>query len=361
MSEIRELRSELGKFHFDFSYQENSIGVDQQASVVASALQPALQRREELDANQIEFVTPDLAINSELAWAKIDAVVEQGKLASIRLLRDSQLATFRGSTDNVLGLTLSLRDVEEAKKVQIRLDSQPAFRIDWPARAAIIRLERDKEGVWGLPKRPRSFFRRAVKTADRMGGLKSVFANYPLLIYGTQGSEAENNWAEAKARYDAETFRYRGNGRLDYIADRNFQLDKYRDRSLILYGNFDTNSVAKRLLIRSPVKAYQGRIDIGPRPELGDDLAILLVQPRLDSRTASIALIGGTGIQGMRATTRLRYFWSGVHYPDLLIFGSESLNSIEASSPIDNVRAAGYFGPEWGLRASDLVWRDVAL
>ena len=61
------------------------------------------------------------------------------------------------------------------------------------------------------------------------------------------------------------------------------------------------------------------------RPELGDNTGFLFVRPRPGSSTALVGVVGGTGPSGMRLTNRLRYFWSGVSYPDLLILGPRSL------------------------------------
>ena len=69
-----------------------------------------------------------------------------------------------------------------------------------------------------------------------------------VFVYATQGNEAENDWAYDKARFDAETFYYRGNGAMDVIPDREFSLGAYEDRSVILYGNASTNSAWDLLL-----------------------------------------------------------------------------------------------------------------
>jgi hypothetical protein len=58
----------------------------------------------------------------------------------------------------------------------------------------------------------------------------------------------------------------------------------------------------------------------------------------------------------MHLTNRLRYFVSGVAYPDLVIFDSSVLR--EGGSAI---RAAGFFGLDWQLETGDIAWRDLAL
>jgi hypothetical protein len=69
-----------------------------------------------------------------------------------------------------------------------------------------------------------------------------------------------------------------------------------------------------------------------------------------------VGVVAGTGAAGMRLTNRLRYFVSGVAYPDLLIFGPVTLT--EGTS---DIRALGYFGLDWSVNTGQIVWRDVAL
>jgi hypothetical protein len=57
----------------------------------------------------------------------------------------------------------------------------------------------------------------AMKSPQRYGGFKNVFTNRPVLVYGTKGTPEENAWALAKARYDSETFWYRGNATFEVI------------------------------------------------------------------------------------------------------------------------------------------------
>jgi hypothetical protein len=60
----------------------------------------------------------------------------------------------------------------------------------------------------------------------------------------TRGTPEENGWGLAKARYDAETFWYRGNGSVDVVPDTVFlesgRADEYRDRNVIVYGHSES-------------------------------------------------------------------------------------------------------------------------
>jgi hypothetical protein len=56
---------------------------------------------------------------------------------------------------------------------------------------------------------------------------------------------------------------------------------------------------------------------------------------------------------GLRLTDRIPYLTAGVAYPDCTIFGTETLSKGRAG-----VRAAGFFGMDWGIASGDFVWRD---
>jgi hypothetical protein len=160
-----------------------------------------------------------------------------------------------------------------------------------------------------------------------IGSFRDAFRNRVLFVVGTKGSAAENAWALAKARFDAESFWYRGNGMIEIVLDTDFDAAKEPDRNVVLYGNADTNAAWKPLLGDGPVTVKSGSVTIGPRTEKGDDWACLFVRPRPDSEKASVGVVSGSGLAGMRLTDRVPYFASGVGFPN---FSSRSLSGAEA-------------------------------
>ena len=170
------------------------------------------------------------------------------------------------------------------------------------------------------------------------------------LVYGTHGTAEENAWALQKARFDAEQFWYRGNGSIDVIPDSAFDAKADRDRNVILYGNADSNAAWKMLLADSPIQVRRGTILVGDREEKGDDLGILFVRPRPGSDTATVGVVSGSGVIGLRVTDRLPYFVSGVGYPDWTLLGADTLKGA-------GVRAAGYFGGDWTIEKGESSWR----
>jgi len=203
--------------------------------------------------------------------------------------------------------------------------------------------------AWTLSEAPTSTFE---KNPNRYGNFKEAFKNNMLFVYGTKGNDAENNWAFNKARFDAETFYYRGNGSIDIISDKEFSLKKYEDRSVILYGNASTNSAWKLLLKQSPVQVKRNEITVGTKTFKGDHYGAYLTYPRTDSKTASVSVITGTGLNGFKATWPNKYFGSGTDTPDVMIFSSQVF-----SNGVDGIEGAGYLGNDWSLENGDLEWK----
>ena len=88
---------------------------------------------------------------------------------------------------------------------------------------------------------------------------------------------------------------------------------------MILYGHAESNAAWPALLGESPVQVRRGQVQIGARTVSGDDLACLFVRPRPGSDRASVGVVSGSGLIGLRLTERLPYFTSGVAYPDCVL------------------------------------------
>jgi hypothetical protein len=173
-------------------------------------------------------------------------------------------------------------------------------------------------------------------------------------VYGTQGTPEENAWAYARARYDAETFWYRGNGSPDIVPDKEFNVRMTAGRSVILYGNSETNGAWRLLLEGSPVEVRRGGARIGGRTLEGPDIALFFVRPRPNDAKAYVAVVSGTGIAGMRATDRVPVFLSGTAIPDCLALGVDSYERGAAG-----VRAAGFFGRDWSVERGEFAWQPA--
>jgi len=355
VSQARIMRKELGAFHPDFAYYERP-GAGHwwgNACVDWPPLFDFLSQRQlpkVEDVRQVEFATVSPGISSRARWVSIESQVRPYLVSSVKLRLDPKKRLFSGSTDNVARLRLDLAPLKPGEPVRVELDGLKLAEQPWPKEAGAplcLWLRRVGDG-WVVDRGPSPDW----KGPHRYGPFKEAFQNRMQLVYGTRGNAQENAWAYAKARYDAETFWYRGNGSVDVVADRDFDQTKEPDRNVILYGHEQSNGAWTTLLKESPVQVRRDEVQLGERKEKGSDLACFLVRPRPGSSRALVAAISGTGLPGLRLTERRPIFVSGVGYPDCLLLDSSILSKGQ-----EGVRAAGFFGPDWGLTSGEFVYR----
>jgi pimeloyl-ACP methyl ester carboxylesterase len=352
VGQAREMRKVLGGFHPDFVYYERP-GAGHwwgNECVDWPPLFEFLQRHKLTpveNVRQVNFVTASPGVSARSQWAEIQAQVHKLRPSSVNLRVDPDKRRFSGTTENVARLALDIVALKPDKPLDVELDGQKIENIDWPGKTSCLWLKRDAGKSWNVSREPSPGW----TGPHRAGPFKDAFRNHMVFVYGTVGNKEENEWAFAKARYDAETFWYRGNGAVDLVADADFDADKDCDRNVILYGHADSNTAWKALLSDSPVQVKRGRVQVGERNEIGANLACLFLRPRPGSDRALIGVVTGTGINGLRLTDRMPYFVSGCGYPDCIILGQEVLER-----GAEGVRAAGFFGMDWRVTSGEFVW-----
>lgn len=371
VDQARTMRKHLADYHSDFAYYERP-GAGHWWGSACVDWPPLFDflkhhtRPAEHAVRRVRFVTANPGISARSRWITIEAQTHALALSRVDIRFEPGRRAFVGTTENVARLTIDLAALSQprwreqkgeridvtvlpsGKPLSVELDGVKIDEIAWPAESKRVRLSRDGE-EWRLATAPSPL----LKGPLRYGPFKDAFRNRMIFVYGTAGNAQENSWAFAKARYDAETFWYRGNGSMDVVADRDFDPHADRDRNVILYGNADTNTAWGALLTDSPVVLARQSIRVGRRTLKGGDLGCLLVRPRPNSDIAVVGVVGGSGIAGMRLTDRLPYFVSGVAYPDCIVIGPDILET-EA----EGVRVAGFFGIDWSVERGDFAWRD---
>jgi pimeloyl-ACP methyl ester carboxylesterase len=348
--QARTMKKHLESFHKDLAYHEQK-GAGHwwgNACVDWPAMLDFFQKHrlpQAGDVREVDFRTASPGVSARCHWAIIEAQTKQLALSAVRLSWDAKSRRFAGTTDNVARLALDLGHVGPGKPVHAELDGQKV-EVPWPGKNREIWLQR-KDGKWSAVGEPSP----DVKGPHRYGTFKDAFRNRVIFVFGTRGKPEEIAWAYAKARYDAETFWYRGNGSVDIIADTDFDPAADRDRNVVLYGNADTNCAWKPLLSQGPVQVRRGNIRIDDYEEKGGDLACLLIRPRPGSDMACVGAVAGTGVIGMRLTDRLPYFLSGTAWPDCVILSPECLKRPDAG-----IRAAGFFGLDWSVKSGEFAF-----
>ncbi len=357
VAQARRMKEEVGKGHPDFVYEERP-GAGHWWGNECVDWPPLMEflrkhtvpNRLELRHTAFTTVSPGVS-NSPCGWASVEAQIEPLKPSSVDLSVDPGARSFTGTTQNVAGLELMLGMLTPAEApIHLKLDGQS---LDVPAaqgKTTVLALARDK-GTWGVAGTPAG----PIKSPARSGLFKDIFRNGVVFVVGTGGTQEESAWAMSKARFDAESLWYRGNGSVRIVLDKDFFPPAYQDRNVLLYGNAATNSAWAGLLPDSPISVGEGKAAVGGKEFTGGDLACLFIRPRPGSETACVAAVSGTGAVGMRMAGRVPYFQSGVGVPDWLIFGVDAMET-----GVGGIRAAGFFDNGWGFSASDSAWRDQA-
>jgi len=314
------------------------------------------------EVRDVNFVTVNPGVSARFRWATIESQLQAMRPSGIRLRWNPGSRKFEGETSNVRRLSLSLAHIEGDKPIAIDIDRCHIEGITLPRNDRVLHLRQDDSAAASRPTtvpsqdvpakwRVIEAAPPALKNPRRSGPFKAAFNHRFMLVYGTRGSDEENAWALAKARFDAEMWRYRGNGDVDVVPDIGFDAAREPDRGVVLYGNAETNAAWPVLLGKSPVTFDRKGVDIDGRRIEGDGLACLFLRPRPDSEIACVAVIGGTGIRGMRLTDRMPIFTSGVALPDVTVLGSECLRDGD-----QGIRMAGFFGEDWGITSGEFTW-----
>lgn len=368
VAQARQMREELGKFHPDFCYHEQP-GANHWWGDQCVDWDPMIEffRRHEMaaekDVTKVEFTTVNPGVSGRCRWVTIASQIKKFEPSRVEMSVDREKRRFTAKTENVAELTIHLfTALQGSGSFSVEIDGQVLENLpkEMGSKGGI--------GVCDLQYRDSEWKRVDRNPIPTRGLFKTAFGNHVVLVYGTKGDQAEAAWALAKARYDAETFWYRGNGDIHVLADTEYlasrdSLAKFRDYAtnegplayfnVVLYGNADTNAAWGAVLGDAcPISMHQGQLSIGGKELKGDDLACLFLHSMKDD-SAMVGVVGGTGLAGMRLTDRLPYFVSGVGVPDWVVMTPEMLTKGAAG-----VKGAGFFGNDWSVEGGEAVWGE---
>lgn len=293
----------------------------------------------------LDFTSADLSVDADHHWVRIEQPLQYGGPCRIRAAWDEKEQAVEVTTSNIRRFVLTLPEAWAVRTVTIDGKSLPLARAgdDGPPTARHDAFVWGKGGWASGPIDPPSDQKRP----DRMGPFKRAFDRGFVLVYGTAGTDDEDEALLQAARYDSQRWRYRANGLAVCITDVDLLANPkaYRDRNLILYGNADTNAAWKAVFPENcPILPKRGKVRLGMREWEGDSYGILFVYPRKGSETALAAAVANTGVPGTRLGFRSPYFLSGVGYPDFVLYGPEVLERGD-----DGVRVAGLFDDHWRI------------
>jgi poly(3-hydroxybutyrate) depolymerase len=294
--------------------------------------------------NTIDFTTSSPGISSNYRWATIYQQLHPLQYSRIQLNRNRSTKTITGSTSNVLMLRFALNDFGAGTDVKIVLDNTApvSYKTSSANDTIFVVKENDK---WAIGTKPGM----NEKNPQRYGTFKEAFNHHMLFVVGTGGTGGEKEATMNKAVYDAETWYYRGNGAVDIITDKEYSLNAYAGRNVILYGNASTNAAWKILLNDCPIQVKNNEVNAGDTKWNGNDLAAYFIWPQRDPKLL-VGVIAATGVTGMKAAYANQYFAGGSGFPDFMIFNSDMLKGDDKA-----IKLAGFFDHQWKLSPAEYV------
>ena len=341
----REMRQELGTFHNDFSYYEYPDGTHWYGdeSVDYPLLFDFFKARKikaSENIDEIEFYTGSPGVSATSHYVTILQQKKPFEISSFKLNKEN--GKLEISTKNTAILRINLQDAAVINDTLV-IDGQQLIITS----KKTIYLKNNSE-KWMITEAPNP----SEKGPHRNGGFKDAFRNNMVFVYGSNGSDEENEWYYNRAKFDAEKFWYRANGSVEIVEDRNFKASNYPDQNIIIYGNKSNNIIWNKLLKNCPIQVSNNTIKAGTKTLSGDKWGVLFIYPREDSNTASIGVISATGSLGMRGAYANDYLENGTTFPDLLIFDNTMMHE-----GISGVKASGFFGNDWSFEKGDFIWK----
>ena len=346
----RQMRKLLGEFHPDLNYYEYP-GGEHWFGDHSVDWRPLFdffkwhKRGIDSSINTVDFMTATPGISSSYRWAEIFQQVHPLQYSRVQLNRDKKAGTIKGITENVRLLKLDVTDFTIGSSLSITLDSLSIIQVSHTTSNGSLYLVKENN-QWKVSQKPDD----SQKNPQRYGTFKDPFNHNMLFVYGTGGTKEENEWSYNKARYDVETWYYRGNGAVDMIADKEYSQQRYPGRNVIIYGNASTNSAYRLLLDGCPLSVERNSIKAGDQTWTGGDLGAYFVWPMKGSSINSVGVITGTGVKGMQAANANQYFAGASGFPDFMVF---RLAMLQSGS--NEIKVAGFFNNEWKLDPLELV------
>lgn len=346
----RQMKKLLADFHTDLSYYEYP-GGEHWFGDQSVDWKPMFdffkwhKRAADSSINTVDFMTANPGISSGYRWITIYQQNHPLHYSRVQFNRNRKTNTINGSTENVRLLKMDLSDFDNNTAVSITIDSLSTIKYVTKSSDDSVYLRRENN-QWIIIGRPSLF----EKGPHRYGTFKEPFNHNMLFVYGTKGTKDENEWSINKARYDAETWYYRGNGAVDIIPDKEYSAEKYPGRNVILYGNVTTNSAYRVLLADCPIEIDRNVAKVGSETLNGDDLGAYFVWPVKGTANTSVGVVTGTGLKGMQAANANQYFAGASGFPDFMIFRLDMLKS-----GVDGIKVAGFFDNSWKLDAKEFI------
>lgn len=342
--QARRMRQVLGEFHPDFCYYEYP-GGEHWFGDISVDWPPIFEffSRQRIPASkevkEIDFYTATPSVSPSDYWVRIEQQIRPFEFTNVKAAIEKDTIYIR-KAENVSILELDIPSLSMDVEQVIVAAGDQVLTVP-SVEKAILAFD---NGQWNIKEN----INPKHKYSKRNGGFKQAFDNHVVFVYATKGSREENEWYCGKARFDAESFYYRGNASIDVIPDTEYSLTKYAGRNVVLYGNKNNNRAWSLLLKDCPIQVTKNEIKAGDTSYTGDDLGAYFVYPHPTSNTALVGVVAGTGAIGMRATSPNNYVSGITGFPDIMIFRADILRN-----GLDAMELTGFFDNDWTLTKKD--------
>jgi hypothetical protein len=254
--EARKMVKELEPFHRDFVYKEVE-GVkhwwDRSKAPGADCVDMAelfdfFEKHKRIPApRRVTFKTWNPGVSAARRWLRIEGQETLLGLSSAEVFARPGLSLLELKTKNVSRLSFDPAPHFAPGEIKVR-SGEAETAVPWDGKGR-VHLEKAGEG-WKPAAPPAD----GMKRPGRYGPFKAVFRHRFALVYGTGGTERENALALARARFDAQTWWYRGNGAAEVLPDARFDPEQFKGRNVVLYGHADQNAAFAKLGFGRPVR-----------------------------------------------------------------------------------------------------------
>lgn len=285
--------------------------------------------------HRLRFATVSPAIHSTTYWATIGQQEFPFLPSEVDLTARPQPREIAGTTKNVAHLEVRNDALFGDGAWSVNLDGT-----EFPGLEGRSAWFERSGGVWRVGKPLQGAFR----SPERGAGIKEAFDRNVVLVYGTAGIQEQTDWSRERARFDAETFWYRGNSGCRVIADTEYEPTAAPDQNVVLYGDASMNRAYKALVGPTPIHPSQASLKVGGQVFTENGTGYAFLAPRIGSKVASVLVVGGLGRVGLRATDRMPFFLSGAGLPDYVV-----LTPLASKVGEPGVLAAGFFTNEGEL------------
>jgi len=309
---------------------------------------------------RVVYRTHNYSVNNHAYWVTIDRPLKAYRDIKVEA-EVTAPRTVKVETVNIEGLTLRLPEeliggvkampeagAAHGGRVIVNLDG--VRLVLNPLADGTYSFHRGKQGIWEAGE---VVVPKGAKTRALYGPWKQAFMRPFVIVYGTQGTDEEDEWTLALARSYAHAWWYRANARAWIIADTDTIPEIKEPPNLILLGGANMNAVTARLEAGLPIVMRDDGILVGGRWIPGRDLAAKFVYPNPERPGSLVLVQEGQSLDGFKRLFSFTEIYSGAGFPDWMVWGDEV-----KLLGLGGACAMGFFNLDWRVDDSLSFWNE---